>query len=43
MIRNDGTCGVVVKSTPQTNDAYKNNNYVHICTINYLNFLWSWF
>ena len=31
--------GVVVKATPQSYDACKNDTYVHICTINYLNFL----
>ena len=36
---NSGICGVVVKSTPQTYDACKNNTYVHICTINYLNIM----
>ena len=36
-------CGVVVKSTPQNYDAYKNNTYVHICTIKYLSFLRGWF
>lgn len=30
--------GVVDKSTPQSN-ANKHNNYVHICTIQYLNLM----
>lgn len=38
MIRNSGECGVVDYSTPQ-NDVYKTNNYVHICSINYLNMM----
>lgn len=39
MNRNSGECGVVEQSTPQCN-ANKTNNYVHICTINYLNLMW---
>ena len=35
MIRNSGESGVV-DSTPLY-DAYKINNYVHICSIHYLN------
>lgn len=38
MFKNSGDCGVVVDSTPQ-NNANNLNNYVHICTINYLKFV----
>ena len=36
MNRTSGECGVVVKSTPQS-DTHKSNYNVHFCTIKYLN------
>ena len=38
MIRNSGESGVVDHSTPLY-DVYKINNYVHICSINYINLM----
>ena len=35
---NGGIGGVVIDSTPQSN-ANKTNNYVHICTLDYLNLM----